>query len=431
MPSDSHSKRKSRRDDYDESDEDRRRRKRHDRDDDRRKDRKESKRRDRDGDRYEEEDDRRREKKRDRDSDRKSSRRDHYDSDSPDDRRNRKSSKRRKRSRRDDDSYSDYSSDYDRKRSERKRKKKSKSSSKSSRKHDKKDKKSKPDKSKLFPMGEPIGRSPDTKIDAEQDYFSYHNEFWVYLFREEGICFNDLDTKEARAAFARFAKDYNSGKLEEPYYSRSFPSEVIEESKTTKHSWGFKTTTAERKGLDDLQKGIRRQTEYSQKKETAATLDVRNTASLTSNQVSVTPVESLQRNRFPRTAEERTQQRRDNKKWRDRVKLTHEELAGGPKDFRERRLEKKREQSAKIHGAHKDKESAGVELSDAALYGGAGDSLEATRARLQKSKEKRMAKQNSRIQELQAKEEERKNNMLKMLGLENLQGKKLEIAPRK
>ena len=94
-----------------------------------------------------------------------------------------------------------------------------------------------------------------------------------------------------------------------------------------------------------------------------------------------------------------------------------------------KQLEKKHEQSAKIHGAHKDKESAGVELSDTALYG--GESLEATRARLQKSKEKRMAKQNNRIQELQAKEEERKNNMLKMLGLENLQGKKLEIAPRK
>lgn len=405
MPSDSHSKRKSRRD-YEDSDEDRRRRKKQDRDADRRRERKES-------------------KKRDRRS------RDYDDTDSHDEKRHKSSSshKRRKRSRRDEDSYSDYSSEYDRKRSERKRKKKSKSSSKSSRKHDKKDKKSKPDKSKLFPMGDPIGRSPETKIDAEKDYFSYHNEFWVYLFREEGVCFNDLDTKEARAAFGRFAKDYNAGKLEEPYYSRSFPNQVIEESKTTKHSWGFKTTTAERKGLDDLQKGIRRQTEYSQKKEPAASQDVRTTPSLSSNQVICAPVESLQRNRFPRTAEERTQQKRDTKKWRDRVKLTHEELTGGPKDFRERQLEKKREQSAKIHGAHKDKESAGVELSDAALYG--GESLEATRARLQKSKEKRMAKQNNRIQELQAKEEERKNNMLKMLGLENLQGKKLEIAPRK
>ncbi len=270
-------------------------------------------------------------------------------------------------------------------------------------------------------MGDARGCPPETLIDAEKDYFSFHNEFWIYLFREEGVCFNDLETPEARKSFGRFAKDYNEGKLEEPYYTRSFPNEVIKESKTTQHSWGFKTTTAELKGLGDMQQGIRKLTEYNTKKEDKT--DVRKISGVASQQVSCAPVESLQRKRP--TVQER---KRETKKWRETVKLTHEELSGGPKDFRERQLEKKRQEASKIHGAHRDKEAA-MELDDSSLYGDGG--IAQAKARLTKSKERRNERQNSRIQELQKKEEDRKNNMLKMLGLENLQGKKLEIAPRK
>ena len=353
------------------------------------------------------------------------------DSDSESDyRKHRRSHKRRKR-RRSDDDVSSENSDYKRRYHDDDDKRRKKKSSKRDDKKKKKTKKSttKPDKSKLFFIGAPRNSPPETKIDAKQDYFSFHNEFWVYLFREEGVCFNDLDTAQAREAFGRFAEDYNAGRLEEPYYTRSFPSEVLQESKTTKHSWGFKTTTAELKGLGDLQKGIRRQTEYSENKtKTTSSHDVRKMASLPSNEVSCAPVESLQRKR-PTVQERRTEQRRDTKRWRETVKLTHEELTGGSKDFRERQLEKKREFSSKIHGAHRDKEAAGVELSDADMYGDGG--IQAAKARLSKSKERRNQKQNNRLQELQQKEEDRKNNMLKMLGLENLKGQKLEIAPRK
>jgi len=281
-------------------------------------------------------------------------------------------------------------------------------------------------------MGEPLGRPPETTVNAETDYFSYHNEFWIYLFREEGLRFNDLDTKESRAAFSRFAKDYNAGKLEEPYYSRNFPNEVIEESKTTKHSWGFKTTHAERKGLGDLQKGVRRQTEYSNNNNNnnksnqneKASHDVRNLNTIRSSQVNCPPVESLGGSTTKRLQRPTPEER----KWR---KDTLEELAGGPRDFRERQLEKKRQQAASLHGAHRDKEAtaAGAELSDAALFGSDGNHA---LAKSRQHRERKHEQRQNRIQELQAKEEERKNNMLKMLGLENLQGtKKLEIAPRK
>jgi hypothetical protein len=124
---------------------------------------------------------------------------------------------------------------------------------------------SQPDKSLLFSMGSPTGQPPSTTLDVDKDYFSYHQEFWIYLFREEGIVFNDLDTKHAKKAFTRFAKHYNAGELEEPYYTRKFPAQVLEECKTSKHQWSFQTSEKERHNLELLQEGIRRQTEYNTK----------------------------------------------------------------------------------------------------------------------------------------------------------------------
>ena len=94
-------------------------------------------------------------------------------------------------------------------------------------------------------------------------------------------------------------------------------------------------------------------------------------------------------------------------------------------------MEKKREHATRIHGAHRDheREAAGMELSDANFFGDDGNEA---LGRSRQKKERRDEHQINCIQELEAKEEERQKNMLKMLGLENLQGRKqLEIAPRK
>ena len=229
-------------------------------------------------------------------------------------RREKPSSKKRKKSSRtkylDDDSY--CNSDHDKISNNRRKKKQSSKSRQGI--SDKKSTKAlstkKPDKSKLFPMGDPFGRPPNSEVDAERDYFSFHLEFSIYLFREEGTCFNDINTREARAAFVRFAKQYNAGMLEEPYYNRGFPTKVLEESKTTNHSWSFKTTHSERKGLGDLQKGVRRQTEYNSNRDTKAKLDVKNPNSIRSSEVACSMVESLSSNlRRHTTHEERSNQR--------------------------------------------------------------------------------------------------------------------------
>eukprot|EP00934_Nitzschia_sp_Nitz4_P007568 Nitzschia sp. Nitz4//scaffold305_size22082//12855//13673//NITZ4_008583-RA/size22082-augustus-gene-0.23-mRNA-1//-1//CDS//3329547092//7558//frame0 len=125
----------------------------------------------------------------------------------------------------------------------------------------------------VYPMGDPLGHAPPTTIDPDRDYFAFHREFWVYLYRQEGIYFNDLtSTEETHEAFGRFAQAYNTGQLERPYYASAsasqegwptFPPAVLEECKTTQHRWTFRTTETEEKGLQALQAGVRRLTEYN------------------------------------------------------------------------------------------------------------------------------------------------------------------------
>ena len=291
-------------------------------------------------------------------------------------------------------------------------------------------------------MGPNLGRVPDTLIYPQHDYFTYHQPFWVYLYREEGVAFNDLTSEDAHKAFGRFAKEYNEGRLEHPYYyskskshsssSDSFPKQVLDECKTTQHSWSFQTTATERKGLQVLQEGVRHQTEYSQQQQ-----DKQASASMSSI---ISPAQRL--------LEERLQERRANKRLKDHVKTVHEELSGGAKDLRERKLEQRRQQANRIHGAARQKEEAlgGIELDDAALYGSSSTqnhhnnshnnseeaAFQKALAKQRAHKAQRQEERTHRIEELQQKEKERQENMMKMLGLQGLMksGQKIKIAPR-
>lgn len=190
----------------------------------------------------------------------------------------------------------------------------------------------------------------------------------MYLFREEGVRFNDLNSEEAREAFQRFAAQYNDGKLEGPYYDNppTFPAEVLDECKTTDHKWGFQTTEAERRGLEKLQEGVRRLTQYQDEKEQEAigTKEGPSTTGVAASRARESDGTVHSRPR-QKTSEEWLDERRGNRRLRDHVQTTHEELMGGPKDFRERQIEKKRQQAERVHGASRDKdEGVGMELND-------------------------------------------------------------------
>jgi hypothetical protein len=197
--------------------------------------------------------------------------------------------------------------------------------------------------------------------------------------------------------------------------------------------------------LELLQEGVRRQTEYEgvapknnsggDKKEKPETTSSSSTVAQQASRARVEP--RGQKNSS--TPEERMAEQRAKKGIRENARTAQEEMMGGRKEGRERQIEKRRETSQRIHGSAKDREEArlggGVELSDAAIYGGRGGTMnfESAVARERERTANRQEKKNTRMEELQQKEKDRQENMLKVLGLSGLvtPGQKITIAPRK
>ena len=306
----------------------------------------------------------------------------------------------------------------------------------------------KPDKASLVPLGDPPGKAPSHLLDADRDYFAFHQSLWVWLYREEGMAFNDMTSDESRDAFGRFVQQYNAGRLEAAYYDeKGLPPAAVEECKTTRHQWSFQTSETERKGLKLLEDGVRKLTEYSDatgnntsKKEgqssSGAALGVaRKPAPSVAPRPNPKDADDNDGRRQPWTAEERMAHRTANKRLKQHVRTAEEEFGGGAKDYgRERQLEKKKEVGARTHGAARDREDPGVTISDDALYGdgGHGATFQAALSRERKRKAHREESKQARIQELQQKEQSKQQAMLDMLGLAGRPaGQKIKIAPRK
>ena len=316
----------------------------------------------------------------------------------------------------------------DRDESEGRKHKKHRHDSKKSKKSDDK-KRYKPDKNRLVDLGSQLGKKPEKALTMD-DYFSYHQHLWVYLYREEGLAFNDLKSDETHKAFERFCKAYNRGRLEVAYYE-GLPAAALEECKTTQHTWNFRTTDVEERNLQYLQEGIHKQTEY-QAVETETHVDVQRDHLPQGEKRSQT---SESDERPPRTAEDRYQDRLLNRRMKSHVKNVMEELDGGPRDFKEKQRDKRREVSARMHAASREKDGAGVELTDEGIYGGEGDGdvgFQKALAREKARKERKDEEKLARVRELQDKEAKKQDDMLKMLGIAGIQpGQKIKIAPRK
>ena len=332
------------------------------------------------------------------DKDRKRGRKHHRKDASDEDRKSRKHQKKNRRDHDDDDEA--------RSRKKDKKKKKEKSDGKPS------------DKGTFISLGPPLGKSPDKLLDAEEDYFAYHEHLWMYVYREQGRPFNDMTSDESRMAFRDFVRRYNKGELAEGYYVEKLPAKVLEESKTTQHSWSFRMTETEGRGLRSIEAGVRKQTEYRDpvaEAETSRNRDVAQDQDRSGDQ-SRTDI-----------AQERLASRR----LKEHIRVAEEEFGGGRKEGRERQIEKRKEAAARIHGAARDREgAAGVpEIGDAVLYGGDD------RKQFARQKERSAQRQESRdkrLTELQIKEKERQEAMFKQLGLSNIKpGQKITTQPRK
>lgn len=274
-------------------------------------------------------------------------------------------------------------------------------------------------------LGEPLGHPPDTQLDAEKDYFAYHQHLFVYLHRK-GRAFNDLDANETRRYFAKFVDKYNDGKLPRAYYE-GLPPHVLENVKTTRHKWSFRTSSTEEQTLRVMQEGVRKQTEYEP---TPDEYDDRASSRVTIHAPSAPETASRPTQNNDTLPQERPQHDRvAHRRLKEHIRVAEEEFSGGPKEGRERKREQRRELAERLHGAARQREEA-PEIDESKLYGGDME-YSAALARERARKEKRETQKATRVAELKQKEEERQQAMLKTLGLDKIQtGQKIQIAPR-
>lgn len=112
-------------------------------------------------------------------------------------------------------------------------------------------------------LGPITHKTPKTKISSD-DYFTYHNHLRLYLYHTQKSYFEDLSSTQTRDAFESFCTKYNNGELEQVYYDSKMvlPEEALEMCKRTKHRWKFDTNQTERRSLDLIKSGVKKQTEY-------------------------------------------------------------------------------------------------------------------------------------------------------------------------
>jgi len=328
-----------------------------------------------------------------------------------------------------------YRKKKSRERKERKSRKGRDGEEKLSKRHRRNEKKEKPQEHSLshIDLG-PVRRDkPANELNPTDDYFQYHNHLRLFIhFTKGGTSFEDLTSEETHKYFKSFCSLYNGGKLEEAYYLPELPDELMNVVKRTNHYWNFRTSETERKTLTMVREGVKKQTEWSERKSSRTPLEF----NLPGTQCRVIEQKkSLEREEEneEKRLRQKIRNKTVNKQLTDRVKVAQEELGFGEKKYgREREIELKREQSFKQHAAFKQKESdtVGPEISDRDIYGG-GDDFKAAFNKEKMFKAKFREKKAARIQELQAKEEERRKNMLQQLGLSHIEpGNKITIAPR-
>lgn len=374
-------------------------------------------------------------KHRDHRSERKRRHRSHRDGDDNSDRR-----KEHKRSRKDDD-HNEKSHKKSKHRDDKHEKKKDRDGVSSKRKS------SPPDPSTLISLGDIINQPPLDKLDPEINYFSYNSHLRLFLYRSRGVYFEDLTSEEARTAFKKFVDAYNDGKLESAYYDpKGLRQDVLDQCSRTKHQWKFQTSKVEEQKLDMVKNGVRRQTEYDASEGQPASTVVRHARSSRPTVAPRGPAAPPEEYNEHQSQRERAAQRNSDKIHRERIKLANEEMdphGGKPDSGWARQQEKKRQRADATHGASKDKESqawGGAELDDDAIYGSAGVgrggkrgelSYEEALAKERSYRERKESEKAARTAELLKKEEEKQQNMLKMLGLSGLKaGQKITIAPR-
>ncbi len=300
----------------------------------------------------------------------------------------------------------------------------------------------------LHPLGPVMTYPPQVSLDPDTDYFRYHQHLRLFLYRRYGLYFEDLSSEDARTKFQSFVKEYNAGNLEQVYYEdEALPAEVLDPCKRTKHEWKFNTTAKEQESLNFVKEGVRKQTDYKVDASIATTEANRRSV----NDPKVQAEHSLEigkgsmdekkqsytdrQYKSLKTQDEVVADLRANRRLREHVLTAEEEFAVGEEKKKKKygREPKNKDNHTRKHSPIcRDQEVTSAELDDRDIYGDGDEAnFKATLAREKLRKAKQKEDKAARILELESKEKQKQAEMLKMLGLSDIQpGKKISIAPR-
>lgn len=238
--------------------------------------------------------------------------------------------------------------------------------------------------------------------------------YYAYIIRDKYV--EDLSTDEATSLFCgKFVKKWNRGELDAMYY-KGIPEHVLEQTKRTKHTWGFVKRLDEKEvfALATARDSVGVATRKSDLLVSASTANARPVAPEGKSSVVGGPRQqekdldrhshkrkSHHRERDSESDEDsdrhhrhRSAHKSERKKHRKHHEGVLEELA--PKETgREAMLEKRRQVGSKLHGAARDREENrdGLDVSEEFLMGGSSGGGNDLQRRLKQREQVRGRKQ--------------------------------------
>jgi hypothetical protein len=300
----------------------------------------------------------------------------------------------------------------------------------------------------LHPLGPILNYPPQVSLDPDTDYFKYHQHLRLFLYRRHRLYFEDLSSEDARTKFQSFVKEYNAGNLEQVYYEdEPLPAEVLDPCKRTKHEWKFNTTAKELESLNFVKEGVRKQTDYKVDASIVTTtanrqsvndprVQAEHTLGIGTGSMEEKNLSSNTDRQYKsfKTQDEVVADLRANRRLREHVLTAEEEFAVGEEKKKKygRESNNKDNYTRKHSTMLRDQETATAELDDRDIYGDGDEvNFKAILAKEKLRKAKQKEDKAARISELESKEKQKQAEILKRLGLSNIQpGKKISIAPR-
>ncbi|CAH0478838.1 unnamed protein product [Peronospora belbahrii] len=228
----------------------------------------------------------------------------------------------------------------------------------------------------------------DTKKITDEDYFRRQPEFRVWLAQTKNKYLDDLSTNEAIKLFTTdFMKKWNHGKLARMFY-HGLPEAVVEQTKRTRHCWGFVAKLGEKEKLEVAT--AKDSVNVATKKEDLLTFHDEKRGD--NKDAAMRGGEGGEKRNKYRNHEKNSELHEENQD-QDQYKTKRRKVGHQrereycdtvldellPKATgREAQIEKRRQVGARLHGPARDREDArdGLDLSEDFLMGGSGDGVD-------------------------------------------------------